>query len=52
MSGEKGRELSPGSGRQQFPALISTPAVEPRVHTNNKHTNFQVGKLQIITGNN
>jgi hypothetical protein len=30
----------------------STPAVEPRVHINDKHTNFQFGKFRIMKGNN
>jgi hypothetical protein len=49
---KKGRELPPSSGTQQFPALPSAPAVEPRVHINDQHTNFQFGKLWIIQGNN
>jgi hypothetical protein len=51
-SRKKGRELPPSSGWRQFPALPSTPAVEPRVHINGQHTNFQFGKLQIINGDN
>ncbi len=39
-SGEKGRELPPSRSWQQFPALPSAPAVEPRAHINNQHTNF------------
>jgi len=31
---EKGRELLPSRGWQQFPALSSSPAVEPRVQIN------------------
>ncbi len=34
------------------PALSSVPAVEPRVHINDQHTNFHFGKLRIINGNN
>jgi hypothetical protein len=52
MSGDKGRKLPPSRGWRQFPALISAPAVEPRVHIDNKNTNFQIGKLWIINGNN
>jgi hypothetical protein len=51
-SGEKDRELPLSSSWRQFPALPSTPAVEPRVHRNDQHTNFQFGKLWIINGNN
>jgi hypothetical protein len=30
---------------RQFPALPSGPAVEPRMHINDQHTNLQFGKL-------
>jgi hypothetical protein len=51
-SREKGRELPPIRGWRQFPALPSAPAVEPSVHINDQHTNFQFGKLWIANGNN
>ncbi len=47
-SGEKGRELLPSSDWRQFPALLSSPAVEPKVHINDQHSNFQFRKLKII----
>ncbi len=52
-----GAEIKAGTCRQaggwrQFHALPSSPVVEPRVHINDRHTNFQFGKLQIINGNN
>jgi hypothetical protein len=50
MSGEKGRKLPPSKGWRQFPALISAPAVEPRVCIDDRHANFQIGKLWIING--
>ncbi len=50
--GEKGRDLLPSSGWWQFPALPSAPAVEPRIHINEQHTNFQFAKIWIINGNN
>jgi hypothetical protein len=37
--------LERSSGWRQFPALPSAPAVEPRVHINVQHTNFQFGKI-------
>jgi hypothetical protein len=49
-SGKKGRELAPSTGWRQFPALPSAPAVEPRVHIIDQHTNFQFGKFLIING--
>jgi hypothetical protein len=45
-------ELPPSGGWQQFPVLPYTPAVEPRIHINDQHINFQFGKLWIINGNN
>jgi hypothetical protein len=51
-SGEYGMEIPPSAGRRQFPALLSAPAVEPRVHINDQQTNFQFGNLRIINENN
>jgi hypothetical protein len=48
-AGAKGKELPSSRGWQQFPALPSAPA---RVHINDQHTNFQIGKLRVINGNN
>jgi hypothetical protein len=45
QSKEKGKELPPSSGWRQFPALPTTAVVDPRVHINDQHTNFQFGKL-------
>jgi hypothetical protein len=50
--GQKGRELPPSSGSQQFPALPSAPAVEPTVHINDQHKNYKFEKLWIINRNN
>ncbi len=36
---------------RQFRALPSAPVVQQRVHINDKHTNFQFGKVWIIKGN-
>jgi hypothetical protein len=38
-----------GGSSLTFP---SAPVVEPRVHMNDQHKNFQFGKLGIINGNN
>jgi hypothetical protein len=48
----EGKELLQSSGWRQFPALPSAPAVEPRVHINDQHKNFQFGKLGIINRSN
>ncbi len=56
------RTLSSNAGGKRHQAEIdgsSLPsahpyalAVEPRVYINDQHTNFQLGKLRIINGNN
>jgi hypothetical protein len=51
-SEEKGRELPLSRGWQQFPALPTAPAVEPRIHINDQDINFQFRKLWIINRNN
>jgi hypothetical protein len=43
-------EMAPSTGWRQFPALPSAPAVEPRVHIIDQHTNFQFGTFLIING--
>ncbi len=44
-SREKIRELPPSSGWQQYPALPSAPAVEPRVHKNDQQYKFPIWKI-------
>jgi hypothetical protein len=41
-SREKGRELPPSTGYQQFPDLSSAPTVDARVHINDQHINIKL----------
>jgi hypothetical protein len=50
--------MPPSSGWLQFLALLSAPAVKPRVYSNDQHTNFPIWKImdhkwkQLILGVN